>query len=169
MTYVLDYVEAFRHVAKQITEVLKGTKPGDIPFYQPDRYELTINLKTLRWLKPVNIDRSALRTDRAISDQDHSDRRPQPGINWPVNLSLTMPMQAWRRSRWHRKSSRQSQEEAGGVTPAGFFIGLWPDELSSVHKRQPQNDVRGHTRCLGGRRCPQAAGPGDSFPCPRNT
>ena len=85
---LLDYVEAFRHVAKQITEVLKGTKPGDIPFYQPDRYELTINLKTLRWLKPVNIDRSALRSDRAISDQDHSDRRPQPGINWPVNLSF---------------------------------------------------------------------------------
>jgi len=32
-----------------------------------------------------------------------------------------MPMQAWRRSRWHRKSSRQLQAEADGVTPAGFF------------------------------------------------
>jgi len=31
-----------------------------------------------------------------------------------------MPMQVWRRSRWHRKSSRQSQEKADGVTPAGF-------------------------------------------------
>ena len=60
-----------------------------------------------------------LRSDRAISDQGHSDRRPQPG--WPVNRSLTMPMQAWRRSRWHRKSSRQLQAEADGVTPAGFF------------------------------------------------
>ncbi len=50
MTYVLDYVEAFRHVAKQITDVLKGTKPGDIPFYQPDRYELIINLKTAKAL-----------------------------------------------------------------------------------------------------------------------
>jgi hypothetical protein len=33
-----------------------------------------------------------------------------------------MPMQDWRRSRWHRKSSRQSQQEADGVTPAGFFL-----------------------------------------------
>ena len=35
--------------------------------------------------------------------------------------SLTIHMTAWRRSRWHRKSSRQSQAEADGVTPAGFF------------------------------------------------
>jgi hypothetical protein len=32
-------------------------------------------------------------------------------------------MQAWATPRWHRKSSRQSQEKADGVTPAGFFIG----------------------------------------------
>jgi putative tryptophan/tyrosine transport system substrate-binding protein len=50
ITYVLDYVEAFRHVANQITEVFKGTKPGDIPFYQPNRYELIINLKTAKAL-----------------------------------------------------------------------------------------------------------------------
>jgi hypothetical protein len=56
--------------------------------------------------KAVNIDRGALRSDRAISDQDHSDRRPQPGINWPVILSLTVPMQAWRRTRG-RLSRRQ--------------------------------------------------------------
>ena len=34
---------------------------------------------------------------------------------------LTIHMTAWRRSRWHRKSSRQSQAEGDGVTPAGFF------------------------------------------------
>jgi putative ABC transport system substrate-binding protein len=50
MTYVLDYAEAFRHVANQIDEVLKGAKPGDIPFYQPNRYELMINLKTAKAL-----------------------------------------------------------------------------------------------------------------------
>src|SRR5258708_7027457 len=46
--------------------------------------------------------------DRAISAQDTSDRRPQPGITWPVNLSLTMPT--------------QSQGEADGVTPASAFF-----------------------------------------------
>jgi putative ABC transport system substrate-binding protein len=50
ITYVLDYVEAFRHVAKQISDVLKGTNPDDIPFYQPDRYALIINLKTAKAL-----------------------------------------------------------------------------------------------------------------------
>src|SRR5258705_11510762 len=54
--------------------------------------------------------------------QDHSDRRPQPGINWPVNLSLTMPMQAWRRSRRHRRSSRQSQEEAPFGRGALYYV-----------------------------------------------
>jgi hypothetical protein len=85
-----------------------------------------------------------LTCDRAIGDQDHSDRRPQPGINWPVNLSLTMPMQAWRRSRWHRKSSRQSQEEADGVTPAGFFFRSGPTAA--------QKPVLSHGP--GGRHCP---------------
>jgi putative tryptophan/tyrosine transport system substrate-binding protein len=50
MMYVLDYVEAFRHVAKQISDILKGTSPGDIPFYRPDRYVLIINLKTAKAL-----------------------------------------------------------------------------------------------------------------------
>lgn len=50
MTYVLDYVEAFRHVAGQISEVLKGSNPGDIPFYQPNRFELVLNLKTAKSL-----------------------------------------------------------------------------------------------------------------------
>ena len=50
MTYVLDYLEAFRHVAGQINEVLKGANPGDIPFYQPNLFELMLNLKTARTL-----------------------------------------------------------------------------------------------------------------------
>jgi putative ABC transport system substrate-binding protein len=50
MTYVLDYAEAFRHVAEQINEILKGAKPGDIPFYQPNLFELILNLKTAKGL-----------------------------------------------------------------------------------------------------------------------
>ena len=29
---------------------MKGTGPGDIPFYQPTRFDLTINLKTAKAL-----------------------------------------------------------------------------------------------------------------------
>jgi putative tryptophan/tyrosine transport system substrate-binding protein len=50
LMYVLNYVEAFRHVAKQISDILKGTSPGDIPFYRPDRYVLISNLKTAKAL-----------------------------------------------------------------------------------------------------------------------
>ena len=53
-------------------------------------------------------------------------QEPLPSV--AVNLSLAMPMQAWVRSRWHRKSGRQSQEKADGVTPAGFFSGAGSEQ-----------------------------------------
>jgi len=46
MTYAIDLADIYRRAASQITEILKGTRPGDIPFYQPTRFDLVINLKT---------------------------------------------------------------------------------------------------------------------------
>jgi putative ABC transport system substrate-binding protein len=40
----------FRRVASQIAEILKGTRLGEIPFYQPTRFDLMINLKTAKAL-----------------------------------------------------------------------------------------------------------------------
>ena len=45
MTYANDLVDLFRRLAVQIADILKGTKPQDIPFYQPTKLELVINLK----------------------------------------------------------------------------------------------------------------------------
>jgi len=47
-----DYgLSDFGHiVADQIDQILKGTKPGDIPIYQAEKYTLTINLKTAKTL-----------------------------------------------------------------------------------------------------------------------
>jgi putative ABC transport system substrate-binding protein len=50
MTYSPDWENQFRIAARQIDQILKGTKPGDIPFYQAREFHLAINLKTARAL-----------------------------------------------------------------------------------------------------------------------
>jgi putative tryptophan/tyrosine transport system substrate-binding protein len=44
MAYGVDLAELFRQAARSIDKVLKGANPGDIPFYQPTKFELVINL-----------------------------------------------------------------------------------------------------------------------------
>ena len=50
LAYGADLQDVSRHAAEQVDQIFKGTKPGDIPFYQPTRFELTINLKTAKAL-----------------------------------------------------------------------------------------------------------------------
>lgn len=46
MAYTVDLAELLRQLAGDVHQILKGTKPGDIPIYQPTKFELIINLKT---------------------------------------------------------------------------------------------------------------------------
>jgi putative ABC transport system substrate-binding protein len=46
MSYSADLSDIFRRIANQIAEVLKGVSPAEIPFYQPTKFQLIINLKT---------------------------------------------------------------------------------------------------------------------------
>jgi putative ABC transport system substrate-binding protein len=48
MAYTVDLSELLRHMARQVQQILTGTKPGDIPIYQPTKFELLINLKTAK-------------------------------------------------------------------------------------------------------------------------
>jgi putative ABC transport system substrate-binding protein len=50
MGYATDLVELNRRVAADIDAILNGANPGDIPFYQPSKFELSINLKTAKAL-----------------------------------------------------------------------------------------------------------------------
>ncbi|HEV2547841.1 MAG TPA: ABC transporter substrate-binding protein [Stellaceae bacterium] len=50
MAYGVDPLDMARHPADQVELILKGTKPGEIPFYLPTKYELVINLKTAKAL-----------------------------------------------------------------------------------------------------------------------
>ena len=50
MAYSIDLAEIYRHLANLIDKVLRGANPGDIPFYQPTKFELSINLKTAKAL-----------------------------------------------------------------------------------------------------------------------
>jgi putative ABC transport system substrate-binding protein len=48
MSYGTDLVELTRRAARQIDQILNGANPGDIPFYQPTKFELVFNLKAAR-------------------------------------------------------------------------------------------------------------------------
>jgi putative ABC transport system substrate-binding protein len=50
MAYSIDRADMYRRVANLIDKILRGANPGDIPFYQPTKYELSINLKTAKAL-----------------------------------------------------------------------------------------------------------------------
>jgi putative ABC transport system substrate-binding protein len=45
MAYGIDLVDAFRRVAEMTGQVLKGTKPSDIPFDRQTKYEVVVNQK----------------------------------------------------------------------------------------------------------------------------
>jgi putative ABC transport system substrate-binding protein len=50
VAYGADLSDVWRHAVDQIDQILKGAKPGDIPFYQPTKFTLSINLKTAKAL-----------------------------------------------------------------------------------------------------------------------
>ena len=46
MAYGVDFRELNRQMAIRVDQILRGTNPGEIPYYQPTKFVLSINLKT---------------------------------------------------------------------------------------------------------------------------
>jgi putative tryptophan/tyrosine transport system substrate-binding protein len=50
MAYGTDLVELWQRMADDVHQILNGANPGDIPIYQPTKFELLINLKAAKAL-----------------------------------------------------------------------------------------------------------------------
>jgi putative tryptophan/tyrosine transport system substrate-binding protein len=46
MAYSFDLIDLMKRCASDIDQIFKGAKPGDIPFYQTSKFELSLNLAT---------------------------------------------------------------------------------------------------------------------------
>jgi putative tryptophan/tyrosine transport system substrate-binding protein len=66
MGYAVDLAELLRRMADDVNQILKGVKPGDIPIYQPVKFELLINLKTVNALGLVLPPALLARADEVI-------------------------------------------------------------------------------------------------------
>ena len=66
LSYGTDYVAINRQAATHVAKILKGTKVGDIPIKQPNRFEFVVNLRTAKAIDielPTSI---LLRADEVI-------------------------------------------------------------------------------------------------------
>jgi putative ABC transport system substrate-binding protein len=48
MSYGPDFSDALRHLISQLDRVLKGAKPGELPFERPTKFDLRINLRVAK-------------------------------------------------------------------------------------------------------------------------
>ena len=66
VSYGPSFAELDERVAQQVDRILKGAKPADLPFEQPTRYELVVNLKTARSIGVTLPQLLLLRADRVL-------------------------------------------------------------------------------------------------------
>ena len=66
MCYSPNYATMFRRAAEYVDKILHGAKPADIPFEQPTKFDLVINLTTAKALGLVVPESFLLRADEVI-------------------------------------------------------------------------------------------------------
>jgi putative ABC transport system substrate-binding protein len=66
MSYGAPIVYNFRRAATDVDKILKGANPGEFPFEQPRKYELTINMRTAKALGLTIPQSLLLRVDHVV-------------------------------------------------------------------------------------------------------
>jgi putative ABC transport system substrate-binding protein len=64
--YGTDRFDLFRRSAAYVDRILRGERPGDLPFQQPTKYELVLNLKTAKALGLTVPDKLLVAADDVI-------------------------------------------------------------------------------------------------------
>ena len=66
MSYAASDTDNFRRAAVYADKILTGEKPGDLPVRQPIKFELAVNMKTIKALCFKFIEAFMIRVDRVI-------------------------------------------------------------------------------------------------------
>ena len=66
LSYGPDQVDTWRRAATYIDRILRGEKPGDLPVQFPTKFEMVVNLKTVKALGLTVPQSILLRADEVI-------------------------------------------------------------------------------------------------------
>ena len=66
MSYGSDVLDSYRRAASYVDRILGGAKVAELPVQQPIKYELTINVKTVKTLGLTVPDSLLARADEVI-------------------------------------------------------------------------------------------------------
>jgi putative tryptophan/tyrosine transport system substrate-binding protein len=66
MSYGVDFADLFRKAASYVDKIFRGANPADLPFEEPTKFELVINLKTAKALGLIIPPSLLLRADQVI-------------------------------------------------------------------------------------------------------
>jgi putative ABC transport system substrate-binding protein len=68
ISYGANAADLYRRAAEYVVEILKGSKPGDLPVKLPSKFEISINLKTAQQLGVVLPQHVLIQADRVIKE-----------------------------------------------------------------------------------------------------